>query len=144
MNKQQLRKLRVIPGDLLLVRGAVKIEEMSALRAHFDGKVTIFQANHRNLLQRIPFEILEVIYEGAKKSYLAKKFEELGEPCVHVTLTTAEASLLASVVMVELDCDKKNFGSDAPIAESAAQRLRDALKPADALMEANNASHAGS
>jgi hypothetical protein len=134
MNKKQVSKLRVIPGDLLLVRGKMPLQEIAQLRAHFSDRVTVAQIPHRNFLQRVPFEILERIYEGARKSFLAKQFEELG-PCVRLSLPLDQAHLIASF----LDSDANDFGADKPIAEAAAKRLRDALKPAEALMEANNA-----
>lgn len=96
MNFKQLRRLRVLPGDIVLVRGRVPVEYVTALREFFGNKVTIAQIPHRNFLQNIPFDILERIYLGAKKSYDAKRFVELGD-AVRIDLPVDEARAIVTI-----------------------------------------------
>ncbi len=140
MNAKQVSKLRVIPGDIVLVRGKMAIEEIIALRNHFRDRVTVAQIPHRNFLQRVPFEILERIYDGARKSFEAKQFEELG-PCIRVSIPLDEARFLVEC----LEKDREIVPIDlADLHKAVSKRLRDALKPAEALQEANNAERARS
>lgn len=151
MNAKQLRRLRVLPGDILTVRGAVSVGEIIQLRKHFDDKVTVAQIPSKDFLARIPFEILERIYFGAKQSFEAQKFVELGEDAVRVSIPVSEVRAMLQEIDDFMGQDmRREFENEFPgngdpllVEEkarlekfySAIQRIREGLAPIDALQK---------
>lgn len=123
MNEKQLRRLRLVPGDILLVRGPASVGEIIELRRHFNDRVTVAQVPHKNFLERIPFEILERIYLGAKKSFDEKQFVELGPDFARVSLSSGEMkTILEGLNSIEYREDLASF-------ESAKKKVLQTLAP---------------
>jgi hypothetical protein len=129
MNQKQLRRLRLVPGDVLLVRGQMPVSDIAKLRAHFDDKITVAQIPHRNFLERVPFEILERIYFGAKASFEAQQLVDVGEN-VRITFSIEEARALINAAIDGAEFESEEaWEIESAKAEKVAERIKAAIAP---------------